>query len=225
MAGSKLQNPKDLFGCFLVNIILVIFSFSFLPSNSVAGEILLEWDLDDDPNIAGYIVYWGTTSRIYSDSVDVGKHNDFAISGLDDGRSYYFSVTAYDWVRNESGFSSEVYSVVTLIDSDKDGLSDSDEINIYATNPLSADTDGDGTFDGMEILYESDPLDVQSIPYCAADYDRNGDVGGTDMTRFMAEYGGTTCRNDCNGDFDGDGDVDGKDLTLFIKFYGNSGCP
>lgn len=42
-------------------------------------------------------------------------------------------------------------------DSDNDGLSDFDEINIYRTNPLSADTDGDGYNDGTEIEYNYDP--------------------------------------------------------------------
>ncbi len=39
----------------------------------------------------------------------------------------------------------------TEFDSDGDGLSDSDEINIYKTNPLLADTDGDDYPDGLEV--------------------------------------------------------------------------
>lgn len=38
-----------------------------------------------------------------------------------------------------------------LIDTDDDGLSDKEEINIYQTNPLDPDTDGDTYLDGMEI--------------------------------------------------------------------------
>ena len=43
-------------------------------------------------------------------------------------------------------------------DSDFDGLSDGDEVNIYHTNPLIADTDDDGVSDGMEVEIGSDPL-------------------------------------------------------------------
>lgn len=43
-------------------------------------------------------------------------------------------------------------------DSDYDGLSDWEEINVYHTNPLKADTDGDGYLDSTEILIGSDPL-------------------------------------------------------------------
>lgn len=44
-------------------------------------------------------------------------------------------------------------------DSDDDGLSDGDEVNIHNTSPLDADTDGDGLGDGAEIQqYGTDPL-------------------------------------------------------------------
>ena len=39
----------------------------------------------------------------------------------------------------------------TSSDTDSDGILDRDEINIYKTNPLKADTDGDGYNDGYEV--------------------------------------------------------------------------
>jgi len=42
-------------------------------------------------------------------------------------------------------------------DSDQDGLTDSDETNIYRTEPNKADTDGDGYKDGEEIQNSYDP--------------------------------------------------------------------
>jgi outer membrane protein assembly factor BamB len=36
-------------------------------------------------------------------------------------------------------------------DSDNDGLSDSDEVNVHSSNPLSSDTDNDGMADGWEV--------------------------------------------------------------------------
>lgn len=36
-------------------------------------------------------------------------------------------------------------------DSDKDGITDYDEISLYKTNPFAADTDGDGFIDSSEI--------------------------------------------------------------------------
>jgi Bacterial TSP3 repeat len=49
------------------------------------------------------------------------------------------------------------------MDSDGDGLCDSDEL-IIGTNPFLADTDGDGYPDGLEVRLGSDPLNPNSIP-------------------------------------------------------------
>ena len=45
----------------------------------------------------------------------------------------------------------------TALDTDKDGISDFDEINIYNTNPNSPDSDNDGFNDGIEIVRGYDP--------------------------------------------------------------------
>lgn len=42
-------------------------------------------------------------------------------------------------------------------DTDNDGLFDSDETQVYGTNPNKADTDGDGRDDGQEIFDNTDP--------------------------------------------------------------------
>jgi autotransporter-associated beta strand protein len=51
-----------------------------------------------------------------------------------------------------------------LSDSDSDGLSNYDEIITHGTNPLVADTDGDGYSDGIEIQNGTNPLDPASVP-------------------------------------------------------------
>jgi hypothetical protein len=43
-------------------------------------------------------------------------------------------------------------------DSDGDGIADSDELNIYGTDPYNPDSDGDGVDDGEEIAAGTDPL-------------------------------------------------------------------
>ena len=42
-------------------------------------------------------------------------------------------------------------------DTDKDGLFDDDETNVYGTNPKVGDTDGDGRDDGQEVFDTTDP--------------------------------------------------------------------
>ena len=65
-----------------------------------------------DADVAGYRVYYGTSSRTYSQTlgsgVDIGKTTSYTVNGLTSGRTYYFAVTAYDVARNESALSGEV---------------------------------------------------------------------------------------------------------------------
>lgn len=63
--------------------------------------------------------------------------------------------------KNETIIKERVGGAV-LNDSDKDGVSDYDEINLYKTNPYTADTDGDGYTDGVEITKGFNPHDSSS---------------------------------------------------------------
>ncbi len=49
-------------------------------------------------------------------------------------------------------------------DSDDDGLTDEEEVNLWHTDPLKSDTDNDGIRDGDEVISQTDPLDPVSGP-------------------------------------------------------------
>ena len=51
-------------------------------------------------------------------------------------------------------------------DTDGDGLSDYDEINVYHTSPYLEDTDGDGVSDGVEVKLRTDPLCNEKTSNC-----------------------------------------------------------
>lgn len=53
-------------------------------------------------------------------------------------------------------------------DSDFDGLSDGDEVNIHGTDPLKWDSDGDTLPDGWEVQYGLNPLDPADAAQTAA---------------------------------------------------------
>jgi hypothetical protein len=60
-------------------------------------------------------VYYGQSSRSYSDVVDAGQSTACSIGGLEDGRTYYLAVVAYDALNEESDYSEEVvYSGVNI---------------------------------------------------------------------------------------------------------------
>jgi hypothetical protein len=73
-----------------------------------AYSLTFEWDPNTEEDLAGYIVYYGTSSREYNHDVDIGDYTSCTISGFEDGIRYYFAVTAYDEDGNESAFSKEV---------------------------------------------------------------------------------------------------------------------
>jgi hypothetical protein len=41
------------------------------------ASLTLEWNPNPETDIAGYIVYWGTESGVYPDSVDVGDQTSW----------------------------------------------------------------------------------------------------------------------------------------------------
>ena len=53
---------------------------------------------------------------------------------------------------------------LVLLDTDNDGLTDYDEVNVYLTLPDNPDTDGDFISDGDEVNNGSDPKDDTSWP-------------------------------------------------------------
>lgn len=57
-------------------------------------------------------------------------------------------------------FIAPVRALDPILDSDNDGLSDIDELQIYFTDPLNPDTDGDGYPDGVEIANGYSPRHI-----------------------------------------------------------------
>jgi hypothetical protein len=87
-----------------------------LAQNAFAAPVTLAWNAVSAADLAGYILYYGYTSGNYSLSVDVGNTTTAALSGLDQGKMYYFVATAYDVDGTESAFSNEVSYTVPIAD-------------------------------------------------------------------------------------------------------------
>jgi hypothetical protein len=83
-------------------------------SPSPARSVTLLWDspttnVDGTPleDLAGYRIYYGTSSRNYAVSIDVGNVTTHRIGNLPPA-TYYFAATTYDTSGNESDYSNEV---------------------------------------------------------------------------------------------------------------------
>lgn len=72
--------------------------------------IHLTWFENSESDLAGYKVYYGISSGVYSDTTDVGLQDWalFSYYEFSKYQDYYFAVTAYDDAGNESEFSIEV---------------------------------------------------------------------------------------------------------------------
>jgi hypothetical protein len=86
----------------------VVLVFFLLPILAYSADVTLAWDANNDPDLDGYKVYYGSSSGNYSNSIDVGNVLEHTISGLQEGVTYYFAAKAYDTNDNESGFSEEI---------------------------------------------------------------------------------------------------------------------
>ena len=58
-------------------------------------------------DLAGYKVYYGTSSGNYTTVVNIGNVLSYTVNNLASGHTYYFAVTAYDSTGLESGYSAE----------------------------------------------------------------------------------------------------------------------
>jgi hypothetical protein len=100
---------------------LVIFS-SKKPIQT--GEAMLSWNSNNEADLAGYRIYYGASARSgncpeggYPLSADVSKtqtpeNPSYKLTGLENGKTYYFSITSYDASGNESCFSDEMSKVI-----------------------------------------------------------------------------------------------------------------
>ncbi len=83
----------------------------YICNRAFAGDVSLAWDPSPSPNVAGYKLYVGNSSRNYGTPVMVGNQTTYTVTGLLRG-TYYFAVTAFDANGNESDYSNEVSTTV-----------------------------------------------------------------------------------------------------------------
>lgn len=84
-------------------------SFSVMMTLIVLNQsVIIQWLPNTEADLDGYIIHYGTASRVYSYSSDVGQATSHIVENLQPGHEYFFAVTAYDTAGNESYFSEEV---------------------------------------------------------------------------------------------------------------------
>ena len=98
----------------LKKLLLVVVVICFSGPAAHADTVTLAWDANTESNLAGYKLHYGNTPRsqgAYTHSVTIGIATTYTIS-LQPG-TYYFALTAYNNVGNESGYSNEVWTEIS----------------------------------------------------------------------------------------------------------------
>lgn len=107
----------------------------------IAFTLLLTWSPNIEPDFAGYKLYSGIVSRVYTNQQYVGNVTLLRFPAPDN--ITYYTLTAIDFSGNESGFSNEVvYNPITGIISPNSEL---EEMKAYP-NPFTDMI----TFEGCE---------------------------------------------------------------------------
>ena len=92
---------------------LIIFIIFAIPGLAIAGSATLHWQPNTESDLAGYRIYYGTSSRSYGPYISVGKNTtSYTLNNLTEGQTYYFAVTAVDTSGNESAYSQEVSKTI-----------------------------------------------------------------------------------------------------------------
>jgi hypothetical protein len=110
------------------------------------GNVQLVWNQLNDERVKGYFVYYSTSSGVYLFRRDAANTNNHQFSNLEQDRRYFFSVTAYDDLGNESDFANEASVIVgqpgsesnpIVIDDGQNSNNDNDPDN----QPIGGDED------------------------------------------------------------------------------------
>src|ERR1700737_3700494 len=86
----------------------IYMAFAVIAPGFLRAEVTLAWDPDSDPAVVGYRLHSGTTSGVYTQTMEAGNATSILVSNLVAGQTYYFAVTAYNSSAVESAFSNQV---------------------------------------------------------------------------------------------------------------------
>ena len=105
---TRLTIPRYSRNIQTIPLLILVFLGIFVSPVFANSSIQLTWEASPDPDLLGYKVHMGTSSGSYPMINDAGLTQSFLFQNLADGKTYYFIVTAYDHMQNQSVPSEEV---------------------------------------------------------------------------------------------------------------------
>jgi VCBS repeat-containing protein len=144
---------------------------SGLSATAGDGQVSLDWNDNSEPDLANYRVYRSTTSGSgYSQIASPGS-SAYTDSGVTNGTTYYYVVTALDTASNESGYSNEASATPQA------GVGGTTTYNFAG---VTQSTPG----------YDAYACDVDVFPFGGSTSNRNSQVEATDT-----QYGNISADN------------------------------
>jgi hypothetical protein len=87
--------------------LIALFIFVSAFNTHAIQNVTLVWNANSEANLAGYRLYYGTSSRAYTNVSNLGNVTSTSLTLLE-GSTYYFAVTAVNTLGLESDYSAEV---------------------------------------------------------------------------------------------------------------------
>ncbi len=143
-------------------------------THAYADQVTLGWDQNTEPDLAGYKIYYGTSSGNYTESVNItsGNITTCTISDLIEGQTYYFAATAYNSSLVESNYSAEVYYTIDTATTTSTVIETTTTTTVKPTTSTTISAGGGGGGGGG-----STPLNTMPVAEAGNDQEANeGDL-------------------------------------------------
>ena len=183
------------------NAVLIILLFSSLLvlapfSSSAVRSVTLAWDPSVSTTVAGYHIYCGGASATYTNTVDAGNSTNATISGLNEGGTYFFTVTAYDSSGMESDFSNEINYTIPVTSNAPPTLDSLADVSInensgFQTVDLSGISSG-ATNESQTLTVTASSSNTGLVPNPAVTYTSPNAAGSITFTPLVNAYGSAT---------------------------------
>ncbi|HPR89473.1 MAG TPA: Ig-like domain-containing protein, partial [bacterium] len=76
-----------------------------------AADARLKWQANNDGDLAGYRISYGTAATALTQTLDAGNVTACTVTGLEAGQMYYFALAAYDKANNASAPSAAICGI------------------------------------------------------------------------------------------------------------------
>ncbi len=166
-----------------------------IASPAAAGSVRLYWDPNPEPDLAGYVLVWGSAPGVYTQSTTVdGTTVSHEVLDLPDG-TWYFAVRAFNAAGLHSTYSNEVVINLTTVVTPP---------TITRVSPASGATEGGtevtiegmGFEPGLTVLFGNRSADVTTQTPTSMTVFAPAAVAGTVAVTVINPDGGSATRAD-----------------------------